>query len=77
MLKHMEPQQELFNMDELAEYLRQFNEDGEPNRQAIYWMRYRGEGPPAIRLGGRRGRLLFRRADVDRWLESRAEQAVS
>jgi excisionase family DNA binding protein len=34
----------------------------------IYGMRYRGDAPPAVRIGRE---LRFRRVDVDRWLEQR------
>lgn len=40
---------------------------------ALHNMRYRGEGPPAIRLGKRA--LLYSRTEVERWLRSRLEQA--
>lgn len=32
---------------------------------SIYGWRYRGEGPPAVKVFGR---VRFRRADVDAWL---------
>jgi predicted DNA-binding transcriptional regulator AlpA len=66
-------QQEFYDVDELAELLRKLDANGKPKRKAIYCMRQRGEGPPATRIGGRRGQLLFRKVDVDAWLASRAE----
>jgi hypothetical protein len=63
------PQDRLYTTDELAEYLRR-------ERSAIYWMRYRGLGPPAIRVGAGRGRLLFRHSDVEKWLAARADQSA-
>lgn len=43
------------------------------SKGALLNMRYRGDGPPAIKLGKRA--LLFSRAEVDRWLQRRLEQA--
>ncbi len=37
----------------------------------IYGWRTRGEGPRAIKVGGR---LRFRRSEVDRWLEANSDQ---
>lgn len=37
---------------------------------AIYTMRCRGDGPPAIRIGRT---LRFRSSDVEAWLDSKAE----
>lgn len=40
--------------------------------------RYRGDGPPAIKLSpGRRGLLRFRKADVDAWLDAHREVQAS
>lgn len=36
----------------------------------VYGLRYRGEAPPAIRIGRE---LRFRRADIDAWLELRVD----
>jgi excisionase family DNA binding protein len=36
---------------------------------AIHCLRYRGEAPPAVRVGKR---LLFDRAEVDDWIAARA-----
>jgi Helix-turn-helix domain len=61
--------QELFTTDELAEYLR-------CDANAIHYLRAKGGGgPPAIRLSPR-GRLLFRKTQVDQWLASRTEPAA-
>lgn len=40
---------------------------------SLYSSRYRGIGPRGIRMGKR---LLFRRSDVDAWIESRREPAT-
>ena len=50
-------------IDELAAYLR-------TTERAVRRWRERGWGPPASRVGCR---LLFERADVDRWVEARKE----
>lgn len=57
----------LWSVHELAEFL------GVPV-QTIYWWRYRGEGPPAVRIGRH---LRFRPADVERWLAERADASES
>lgn len=54
----------LMTAPELVEYLRL------PTLAALYTMRTRGGGPPAIRI---QRQLLFRRTDVDVWLTSRVE----
>jgi len=33
-------------------------------------MRYRGGGPPAVKVGGL---VRYRKADIDRWLDERVE----
>jgi hypothetical protein len=38
---------------------------------ALHAMRSRGGAPPALRVGGRRGRLLYRRDAIDEWLSER------
>lgn len=43
------------------------------NIQSIYDWRHRGTGPRAIRPAG--GKLLFRRSDVDAWLDQYADGA--
>lgn len=42
--------------------------------QAIYDWRHRGKGPRGIRPAG--GKLLFRRSDVDAWLDQHADPAA-
>jgi excisionase family DNA binding protein len=37
---------------------------------ALYSLRHRGEGPPAIRLGRR---VLFPESELERWLAERLE----
>jgi excisionase family DNA binding protein len=39
--------------------------------ESIYDWRHRGAGPRGIRLNG--GKLLFRRSDVDAWLEKQSD----
>lgn len=38
--------------------------------QTIHQMRYRGDGPPAVRIGRK---LKFRPEDIEAWIESRRE----
>jgi excisionase family DNA binding protein len=42
------------------------------NVQSIYDQRHRGTGPRGIRPAG--GKLLFRRSDVDAWLDQYADR---
>lgn len=42
------------------------------NKSTIYYWQHTGYGPPAIRVGKR---LLFRKSDVAKWLQERAEAA--
>jgi predicted DNA-binding transcriptional regulator AlpA len=42
------------------------------NVQSIYDQRHRGTGPRGIRPAG--GKLLFRRSDVDAWLDQHADK---
>lgn len=49
-------------IEELAERLR-------TTPTAIYCLRYRGEGPPAVRVGRR---LLFDPVEVEEWLAAKA-----
>ncbi len=37
----------------------------------VYGWRTRGEGPPAIKVGGQ---LRFRRSEINRWLEDNSER---
>jgi predicted DNA-binding transcriptional regulator AlpA len=57
------PADELLTVQDLADLLK-------VNKQAVYWMNHRGDGPKAIRINNR-GLLRYRRADVTAWLESR------
>jgi predicted DNA-binding transcriptional regulator AlpA len=43
-------------------------------RNALYVMRYRGEGPPVYRLGRR---LLYSRREVLAWVAEQREKAVA
>lgn len=54
---------ELLTIHELAAALR-------ISRASVYQLRYLGQGPPAIKLGGR---LRWRRADVDAWIAQHLE----
>lgn len=40
--------------------------------QTIHYWRHKGTGPRGIKLNG--GKILFRRSDVDIWLDERAER---
>lgn len=40
--------------------------------RVIYGLRYRGDGPPGVRVGRE---LRFDPADIDRWLDGRKETA--
>lgn len=56
----------LLTVDEVAKYLR-------TTPQALYNMRHRGEGPPAVRVGRK---LLYAQSDLAAYLgRLRAEQA--
>ncbi|CAI7979451.1 hypothetical protein FRAHR75_620017 [Frankia sp. Hr75.2] len=48
----------LMTVDEVAEYLR-------TTPTALYTMRHRGEGPPAVKVGRK---LLYARSDLDAYL---------
>lgn len=39
--------------------------------QTLRKWRLTGRGPPYIRLGGPAGRVVYRRSDVDAWLDAR------
>lgn len=54
----------LMTAPELVEYLRL------PTLAALYTLRHRGGGPPAIRI---QRQLLFRHSDVEHWLTSQME----
>lgn len=45
------------------------------NVQSIYDQRHRGTGPRGIRPAG--GKLLFRRSDVDAWLDQHADDTAA
>jgi excisionase family DNA binding protein len=55
---------ELMDTAEIADLLR-------TTVSAIYGLKYRGEMPPAARVGRR---LLWKRADIERWIERRIEE---
>jgi excisionase family DNA binding protein len=45
------------------------------SKQAVYDMRYRGDLPPAVRIG--RQNIRWRLADVEAWLESQTTDTSS
>ena len=49
---------------------------GVQNQTARAW-RHRGEGPSYIRIGGKHGRVLYRRSDVEAWLRERTYTSTS
>ncbi len=55
----------LFTAEELAEYLKR-------PVATLYAWRYRGEGPPGIRVGRE---LRYRESDVVAWLDRLASEA--
>jgi excisionase family DNA binding protein len=57
------PTRALATLDEVAEFLR-------IPAKTLYRWRYRGEGPPAYRVGRH---LRFRWRDVERWLATRSD----
>lgn len=61
-----EPKNEvLLTTEELASYL------GVP-RSTLYAWKYRGDGPPAIRVGRH---LRYRSPEVERWLDAQTQTA--
>ena len=60
---------ELLTMEEVAAYVRR------PLATVRYW-RYQGTGPKSARVGGR---ILYRRADVEAWVDAQfaASEQVS
>jgi excisionase family DNA binding protein len=54
----------LLSTQDLADYL------GVSLRTVYNW-RYRSEGPPAIRVGGK---VLFRESELQEWLTARSER---
>ncbi|MGB9359856.1 MAG: helix-turn-helix domain-containing protein [Acidimicrobiia bacterium] len=61
-MQRLEP---LISAQELAEYL-------DVPVATIYAWRYRGQGPPGLRVGKH---LRYRSIDVDEWIESRLEDS--
>lgn len=57
----------LLDVADLAAYL------NVPVRTIRDW-RYRGEGPPALKVGSL---VRWRRADIDRWLETRRDRITT
>ncbi len=55
--------EDLLTPNELAQWL-------SVPKATLYAWRYRGEGPPSMRIGRH---LRYRRADVDEWLTSRVQ----
>lgn len=54
----------LMTLQDLADYL-------DVPVTTLYQWRHRGEGPRAFKLGRQ---VRYRREDIDRWLDERAEQ---
>ena len=61
----MHEEERLVPLDDLADRLG-------VSTQTIHQMRYRGDGPVAVRIGRT---LKFRHADIEAWIESRVESA--
>ena len=59
--------EQLLTIEDVAEAVRS-------TPAAVHTLRHRGVGPKGIRVGKR---VLFREADVRRWLEERAEAGVA
>ncbi|HEY5990312.1 MAG TPA: helix-turn-helix domain-containing protein [Streptosporangiaceae bacterium] len=53
---------QFYTVDELVELLRL------DSRKSLYWLNWRGTGPPYYRLGKE---IRYAAADVEKWLESR------
>lgn len=47
------------------------------SHRTLETMRTRGDGPPFVKYGdGRSARVVYRRCDLDAWLESRVRQST-
>ena len=57
------PTAELLTLPEAAAYLNM-------TEKALRWQRYIGEAPRAAKIGGR---VMFRRRDIDSWLDQKFE----
>lgn len=62
----MKPQDDLIDIKDLADYLK-------VPVATIYAWRYRGTGPPGLRIGRH---VRYRLGDVEVWLESRLDGAT-
>lgn len=52
--------------------------NGAITTKALQKWRLQGGGPPFVRIGGNtRGRVLYRKEDLDVWVESRKRQNTS
>lgn len=60
---------EVLTAEETAAYLRM-------TMSGLYNLRHRGEGPPAAQVG-KRGKLRFRRREVDRWLAAQEQKDLT
>lgn len=58
------PTADLLTLPEAAAYLNM-------TEKALRWQRYIGEAPRAAKIGGR---VMFRRRDIDSWLDQKFEQ---
>jgi len=59
-MQHLEP---LIDVQQLADYL-------DVPVKTLYAWRYRGEGPPAFRVGRH---LRYRLSDIQRWIQQRID----
>lgn len=60
------PVDELLFADEVAEQLRK-------SLASFRYMLHRGDGPRSAKIGGR---LMFRRSDVDAWLDAQFDESA-
>ena len=58
---------DLMYVSEVAEYLRR-------SENTIRWMIYEGKAPRHAKVAGR---IVFRKADVDAWLEAQFEKELA
>ena len=60
------PTADLMTLPETAAYLNM-------TEKALRWLRYTEQGPRAAKIGGR---VVFRRSDVDAWIEKAFEETA-
>lgn len=61
----------LFNTNDVVEYL-----NGIVTASTLHWWRHegKGRGPKSFNLGGKR--VVYRKSDVDAWLEAQYAEAI-